>query len=66
MGSLTIDHGKVEVRVGATGVPTLPPVRLVIRTGAADLQTYLTAAQSREFAALMSDIVDLVELEVSA
>lgn len=65
MDSLTIDHGKVGVRVGATGEPTLPPLWLGIRTGAAYLQAYLTPTEARAFAALMTDIAATAE-EVDA
>ena len=65
MDSLTIDHGKVEVRVGATGEPRLPPVLLSIRTGAVNLQTYLTPTEALAFASMLIELAATAE-EVDA
>jgi len=65
MDSLTIDHGKVEVRVGATGEPTLPPLWLGVRTGAAYLQAYLTPTEALAFASMLIELAATAE-EVDA
>lgn len=58
MDSITIDEGRVVVRVGPTDEPRLPPVLLSIRTGAVNLQTYMTAAQTRLFATFLTEAAD--------
>ncbi len=65
MGSLTIDDGRVGIRVGATAAPTLPPVRLGVRTGAAYLQAYLTPTEALAFASMLIELAATAE-EVDA
>lgn len=65
MDSLTIDHGKVEVRIGSTDEPTLPPLWLSFRTGAAYLQTYLTPTEALAFASMLIELAATAE-EVDA
>lgn len=65
MGSLTIDDGRVSIRVGATAAPTLPPVQLGVRTGAAYLQAYLTPTEALAFASMLIELAATAE-EVDA
>lgn len=74
MDLLTIDHGKVEVSFGATGEPTLPPLWVGVRTGAAYLnlrtgfaclQAYLTPTEALAFASMLIELAATAE-EVDA